>query len=319
MPHSFSTLFPLRGRTDEEVRNNQMASFPLAADWDVCFALDSKESTRFLPQLAYQLWKVDISKSVQRALDNRCIERDYELRRHNKVWQYTSADGYVLAELLCDRQRRCELLATTPLVALMPEQFTLLIAPADDSAALRQMFEIAYECAQGKDEYCSAHPIVLIENEWLSFVVPPDLLPAQAKLRRHLDAMNFGAQKNVLEGHLQRQNSQDVMSTLMYVDDPVSHERLLVTFALYNAEGLALVPEADILGCVDAATREISFMRWSDVRAHASQCVERTEWCPPLWRLRELPDGPQLRKYAALDDLLLHRAPSQEDEDRLTL
>lgn len=301
MSRTFTALHPLGAETSQGIANDRLACVPLAGDLDMCLVQDRGVSSTFLPLRWLETWRVRVEEALQLALDNRASQPSYRLTRQGKLWIYLSGNGYSLAELLVDKRRRGELPAAASLVALMPEENTLLVAPADDGPALRQTFMTALECAQRSRRPCSARPIELRNDEWQAFVPPEQFTLAYARLRRHIDFGHYAHQHEVLQAHLQRQRSRQVISRLVMARNPVTKERFLLT-SCSRVEGL-LVPEADVLVYIDEAKQEIHHMLWSEVMALAPSSMQRTDWWPPLWQVRELPDAPGLRKCASPAEL----------------
>ena len=130
----------------------------------------------------------------------------------------------------------------------MPDRFTLLLAPADEAAALREMFTLAPQLLEDEEDYCSALPVILLEDEWASFTPPAELDPAWAELRHRIRLADYRAQEGLLQGHLQRHGYPDDLASLISAWHPAASRHFYS--ALYRG-GTVLLPEGDILVCVD--------------------------------------------------------------------
>jgi hypothetical protein len=178
MPHGLVLPHPLDTDSAQALRNRQPAYRPLAADLDIC--LTSTLCRYLVPERMLALLPLEMDSAIQCALDNgRSRKERYEVSNQDGVRVYHSPGFSPLAEILLDKQRRDEL-PPRPLVALMPAWDTLLIAAADDNAALQKMFAMAQPLLRAAGECGSDQPLLLLEDEWQSFVPPPELTAAQA-------------------------------------------------------------------------------------------------------------------------------------------
>jgi hypothetical protein len=290
IPRALSHETRIKCSPDPEARIGRLASMPVTADWDVCLIEDDGDRIKYLPQLILDLLNVDFAQAMQCALDNREPGCAYERHRGKKVWVYDADDNCVFAELLLDKRRRDELLIPQPLVALMPDRNILLLAPANDSAALHELCVIAPRCLSDEQYFCSALPIVLQEDAWAPFSFPPELDPLLEEMRHRIRMSNEKTLLNALQAHVKRHGmSAHVAELLDAWHQPAG--RYFYT-AIYNG-GTELLPEADILCCRDSATKDIYFMLWSEVQKHDPQCFERMECWPPRWWMRRFPRVPQ--------------------------
>jgi len=299
---AFTDAVRLQTSADAQALDGQVACMAVAADWQACLLLDSEQHSMFLPQLVLDLQEIEVAHALECALANRAADGDYQRQLHRKITVFRAQESFVLAELLLDKRRRHELGVNQPIVALMPTRFTLLLAPADDTDAVRNLFTLAVQLLEDADDYCSALPIALRDDEWVSFTPPSSLDREFSVLRHHIQVQNYGEQQGVLERHLQRHGRKEQVARLVSAWHPAA-SRYFYT-AVYQG-GRVLLPEADILICFDPDAQEMYFTLWSDIREHDPQCLEHTEWSPPRWRMRRFPKLPPSCRSGSPEPLLL--------------
>lgn len=291
MQRSFAALNSIRLGARGRVLTKP-AYKPLAADLDVCLAIDHGEATGFISADWLDRQGVNFDQAVRCALANRAGGTSYTRTQVNKVWMFTAENGYALADMLVDKRRREDLSAVNPVV-LMPEQFTFMVASEDDVEALARMFELALQLPDM--EYLgSSQPIVLRDDRWEPFKVPARLMPAFSKLRSKLHVAQFYSNQGELGRHFESQGSEEQFAQVLPMGESGADNDLM---AICICDQTTLVPKVDFFKCIDAAGSEF-YIKWVDVLRFSPESLEETEW-PPFWRVKQSLYGPELREYAS--------------------
>lgn len=171
-------------------------------------------------------------------------------------------------------------------VAIVFERRSIIVAGADDAAALEHMGAAALQWLGEADRLVSCLPIRLKDGAWGPFDAEAAGTPALHALRGRQWGWVYGGQKALLDAKHEADGTDIFVASLMLIE----HEDWLRTVATWTTDALSLLPRADVV-LIGSSTGGPSIARsWESIEQVMGPLTPEPGLWPPRYRI----DGPAL-------------------------
>ena len=146
-------------------------------------------------------------------------------------------------------------------VIVVPTQGALVLAPADDAAAVLVAARVADRVLQQDDQLVSATPLAHIAGRWVSFEWPAAASSTAATLRRRFASKAYGAQRPLLKTHFDRTHQDVFVTEAMFVGRPDGTTQLVTSLTENTASVLPWVDTVALVRMSDSAVTYVPMMQ----------------------------------------------------------
>ncbi|MGF7149496.1 hypothetical protein FHS96_003147 [Sphingomonas zeicaulis] len=171
-------------------------------------------------------------------------------------------------------------------VAIVFERRSILVAGADDAAALEHMGAAATQWLAEADRLISCLPIRLTHGTWAPFDAEAAGQPALHALRGQQWGWVYSGQKELLDAQHEKDGTDIFVASLMLIE----HEGWLRTAATWTTDALSLLPRADVVLIGSSSGDKTIARSWESIERVMGPLTPEPGLWPPRYRI----DGPAL-------------------------
>lgn len=270
---------------------------PLTSDLAIFPVLDLPESMKAVMAKDLRDWGVGADQVMETALHNfktANVANPFKAAGRLQVAQV--GDAYDATRLLLTEQISALRLQGHP-VALAADRELLMVAGASDVAALGDMVTLALKRFKDGQRPVSGRPVELVEGIWRDFDPPASVAVAFGQLRRFMDHGRYDTQGDLLRKDLVAR-AEDVFVAkyaLGSKDKGITFESNVT----WSDGIVTLLPEADQLVFVQAASKTAHLCSWDRAAAVVARRMERTDHYPPRWKVSSFPSAEEFAAMGA--------------------
>jgi len=196
-----------------------------------------------------------------------------------------------------------DLIAALPVkgdpVAMAPTQNTLLVAGADDMAALLALADAAAEKLSSTDQPLSARPLRLRDGKWTDFALDAEGLAPFYDLMRGQWTREYAEQKQLLEQMHAQSGDDIVVASYAPMQNRKTGKQFCMTFWV---DGFVnLLPRADAI--VLKSATEVVVVPWRAAKAVVAHRLAPTDHYPIRYRAEAFPSADELEQLRAVATL----------------
>ncbi len=275
---------------------------PLGGATGIGIGIDSPDSIMIATDKQLATWKISFEEAKTIAIQNlRAIDFKFETVAAG-VWSSSLHDNYDSSRLLLvDEIGKLGMAA--PVVALIPNRDTLLLASGKDAKALLAMAELA-EKASLEPRPIHTVPLCLANKLWTECA---PAITEQVKARYHtLTVLSWESLYADQHDPLQTMVGDDVfVAKLTVVQDKAGGR--VASYATWTRTVPTLLPRAELVAFIDLDAAEkpnmLGLVPWDKVMAMAGDRVQRDKRSPPRWATSNyFPTAAELAKLAPRKD-----------------
>ena len=262
---------------------------PMGEDLVVVAVIDTEMTIGYVTQGKLTDWGMALEPVLATALTNlRAISPCKFVREPQGFWISNYGDHHDTARLLLPHLFEQLDLRGEP-VAIPLDRAALLVAGADDTAALNAMAAFAEEKYPTLDRPIACAPMVLRQGHWTRFETGAPDLAALNRLGVIQSCRDYAEQKAQLEARHKAEGVDLFVATL----DTIGRDGWLETWTTWAVGVDTLLPRADVV--VFARRVDERFEQrprcWAEVETAFGPFTAEPDLYPPRYRLRDWPDG----------------------------
>ncbi|AHE55842.1 hypothetical protein [Sphingomonas sanxanigenens] len=274
------------GRTGLPANTYAGAAQPLCDVMTMLIASDSEHGIRLLGADALRDSGLDFATATAQALDNlRAASPCKFTPTEGGFYISDYQDHYDSSRVLLPHLFEQLGLKGDP-VAIVFERRSILVAGADDAAALEHMGAAATQWLAEADRLISCLPIRLTDGVWAPFDAEAARQPALHALRGQQWGWVYGGQKELLDAEHEKDGTDIFVASLMLIE----HEGWLRSVATWTTDALSLLPRADVVLIGSSAGGPSLARSWDSVEQVMGPLSPEPGLWPPRYRI----DGPAL-------------------------
>ncbi|CAN5836553.1 hypothetical protein BH11MYX3_BH11MYX3_12950 [soil metagenome] len=277
-------------------------SEPIGAATGIGIGIDSADSIMVATDKQLASWKMSFDEAKAVALQNlRALDLKFE-KVAPGVWSSSQHDNYDSSRLLLvDEITRLGM--APPVVALIPNRDTLLLASGKDAKGLLAMADLA-EKAIEEPRPIHTVPLCLANKRWTECA--PDVTPKVKARYQSMTALAWQSLYAEQHDSLQTLVGDEVFVAKLTAIQEKDGDRV-ATYATWTRTVPTLLPRAQFIAFIDLDADEkakmIGLVPWDKAMAMAGERVQRDRRSPPRWATSTyFPTTAELAKLTPVKD-----------------
>ena len=294
---SYFELLRLRLEVEDKVRLNSPHRI-IGEHFGLGLAYDLPEAMRIISQDHLDGWKVAFEDVLQGAMTNLTeISRQAFENPFPGVWVSPWRDNYDAARLLLPDLLRDQAVEGD-LIAFAPNRDTLILTGSDDAAGLARMVDLAEEAFQPPRPLLGL-ALRLEGDEWQPYLPPADH-PLHSRFKRlWVQSMShdYHDQKELLDKGFEKKGEDVFVGSFVVIQHKDTGR--VRSYSVWS-EGIdTLLPKTDLVFFVGPKPGQddpgiVAEGQWDRVCQVVGHLMERTDFYPERYRVKEFPSQEQL-------------------------
>jgi len=286
----------IRGETEGEPFP-EVPHLPISDNLIACIGHDGDDSISFINEDTLRGWNVSFTDAFSVAYRNLFeLSQEPFIVIQKGVYLAPWEDNYaacrmVYTELINELEVRGK-----PVVAV-PNRDTLIVTGSEDMEGLECLFKLmaeAWECPRPM----SPQPMILRNNEWVDFFPEYDT-PLYDKFQYYKVqslANDYDEQKQVLEKYHEAMDMEIFVATYTALKEDETGE--IYSHCVWTKDVDSILPKTDRVFFYNDDMPEdkktLGYFKWDKVAEVMGDIMEKTDYYPVRYRVKEFPSGEQI-------------------------
>jgi len=255
----------------------------------VALVVDRPTSMMYVNEETLEKWNVSFETALADALDNlRALPEHGGWNELSPgVWSGEWGDAYESSRLLLpDLIYR---LGISNPAAMVPFRGALLVTSAENDAGLDALAQVAHQAAPENNRWLSFRLVRLVDRTWKELEAPAHSRDALRELELQNQGAAYAGQKDLLD---EKHESEGVDVFVGSFGLMRKEGAPITSYAVWSDGVDTLLPVADQVAFVhqEGETTKHALLPWGQVLERFGDLMERTDFEPVRYRVRQYPD-----------------------------
>lgn len=270
---------------------------------DLCLSLvyDLPTTMMGVTQENLDAWGVTLYEGLEAAKEN-LKERTTSYAQIGRLISVMHGDNYDASRLVLADSIAASITDEEfqgPVIAMVPNRDTLLLASADDDESLETMVKIAEDALQ-HERRISGGALRLVDGEWEPWLPAAEhpLRQSFAKLRMQTVGSDYASQQEVLQAELQQESRELFVASFSAIQRDDSGE--VLSYSVWSAGISSLLPRTDYLFLAGPNEQgevvKLASGPWEQVERIAGRLMKPQDCYPPRYLVEEFPSADELQQ-----------------------